>query len=75
MEGDAPHAAVGQAAVERPRRVQGVRVGARAAQGVALAVAGEGEHERRHERVDARVVDVPLVHAVLGDRAARCGAW
>ena len=70
MEREASDPAGRQAAIERGRGIESPRIGAGLAQRVALAVAGEGEHQRRDERVDARLVDVPLVHAVLDDRSS-----
>ena len=70
MEREAADPAGRQAAIERGRGIERPRIGAGLAQRVAFAVAGEGEHERRDERVDARLVDVPLVHAVLDDRSS-----
>ena len=70
MEREAADPAGRQAAIERGRGIESPRIGAGLAQRVAVAVAGEGEHERRDERVDARLVDVPLVHAVLDDRSS-----
>ena len=60
-----------QALVERRRRrAQEARIGTRAQQRVARGVARVAEQQRRDERVERRLVDVPLVQAVLADRDA-----
>jgi hypothetical protein len=56
---------VGEPPVEGPGRQQRARVDPGGAQRVALAVAREGEQQRRDQRAEPGVVDVPLVHAVL----------